>query len=134
MKDWRFYVFLYIVFSGIWGVVVKFASMRLGALTATFVAVTSSAIVVAVLTFRGLHLQWTGGMLAAVAGGLLGGLSAVAFYSALRQAPASVVVPLSSLYLVVTVLLSHVFLGEAIGARQWVGIAFGLLAIALLAV
>ena len=132
-KDWRFFILLYIVCSGVWSVLAKFASIRLGVLTTTFVAVTSAAVVVTMATFRELQFQSASGVAAAAIGGVLGGFASLALYSALRQAPVSVVMPLSSLYLILTVPLSYLFLGESIGVRQLLGIAFGLLAIALIA-
>jgi len=70
---------------------------------------------------------------AAASAGALGGIASLAFYGALRDGSASVVVPLSSLYLVLTVVLSYTFLGESIGPRQLAGVALGLVAMALLA-
>lgn len=133
LKDWRFFIFLYIICSGVWSLLAKFASVRLGTSTTAFVSVTSAAVVVAIAAFRGLRWQPGCGLAAAMAGGVLGGFASLAFYGALRQAPASVVLPLSSLYLVLTVILSHFFLGESIGVRQLIGIAFGLVAVTLLA-
>ncbi len=71
-----------------------------------------------------------GGFFVAAGGGLLAGIGSVAFYSALRRAPASVVLPVSSLYLVVTVLLASVLLGEAVGPRRIAGIACAIAATA----
>lgn len=132
LDDWRVLVFVYIVSSGLWGVLAKVAATRLDAMTASFVAVTSATAVVATVALRGLHWHSASGVAAAAAGGLLGGIASLALYGALRYGPANTVIPLSSLYLVLTVVLSWVFLGESITLRHLAGVAFGLVAIALL--
>lgn len=132
MEDWRVLVPVYIACSGVWGILAKIAAVRLGHLTSSFVAVTTATTVVAVVAFRDLEWRSGAGILAAAAGGVLGGIASIALYGALRQGPASLVLPLSSLYLVLTVLLSLVFLGESIDLRQVAGIAFGLAALMLL--
>ena len=133
LDDWRVLVLVYIVCSGLWSVLAKVAASRLDPRTATFVAVMTAAVVVAAATLRGLHWQSGSGVAAAASAGALGGVASLAFYGAMRHGLASVVVPLSSLYLVLTVVLSYMFLGESIGPRQLAGVALGLVAMALLA-
>lgn len=132
-QDWRFFILVYIVCSGVWSVLAKFASARLDSPTQTFVSVLSASVVVSAFAIRNVRWQSGSGMAAAAAGGILGGIASLAFYEALRQAPATVVMPLGSLYLVLVVILAYLFLGESIGLRQIAGIGCGLLAIALLA-
>jgi len=65
--------------------------------------------------------------------GVLGMAGNMTFYEALGQGgKAAVVVPLTTLYPMVTLALAALFLGETIGARQWAGIALALLAIFML--
>lgn len=132
MEDWRVLVFVYIVCSGAWSILAKVAATRLDAPTAAFVAVGSSTAVVAAVALRGFRWQVSGGMAAAAAAGVLGGAASLALYGALRTGPANVVVPVSSLYLVLAVVLSWLLLGESMGFRQLAGLVFGLVAIALL--
>jgi transporter family protein len=54
----------------------------------------------------------------------LGNLSLLAAYG--HQGKASIVTPLSGLYPIVTVPLAMIFFGEAVGAREWLGIALAL--------
>lgn len=131
-KDWRFLIIFYIVCTGIWGVVQKLASMKLNTMTLSFVAVISASLVVAVASIKGLQFHSLKGVLTAVLGGFLGGVATIALYGALRRAPASIVIPLSSLSVVITVILSYFFLKETIGIRHIAGIIFGILAIFLL--
>ena len=130
--DWRFYIVLYIILSGIWGVLAKSASNRIDVLTQTFVATMGASLVVIAATFRSLQWQSTLGISIATIAGILGGFSTIIFYAALRRAPANIVIPLSSLYIVLTVILSFFFLRETIHLKQFAGILLGLLAIFLI--
>jgi uncharacterized membrane protein len=133
LKDWRFLIFIYLFLTGVWGVLAKISASRLNPFTATFIAVTSCWVVVAATSFSRLQWQSRVGIVAALTCGLISGLAAIAFYGALKEAPAGVIVPLSSLYIVLTSFLAYFFLGEAMGMKQVVGIGLGILAIILLA-
>jgi len=132
-NDWRFLIILYLVLTGFWGVVAKVSASRLNPFTATFIGVTSCWIVVALGTFSRVKLESKVGVAAAITCGLISGMGALAFYGALKNAPAGVVVPLSSFYVVITAILAHFLLGETLGLRQMAGIGLGIAAIALLA-
>ncbi len=132
--NWRTLIVIYIAISGIWGVLAKFASDRINnPYTMSLVAVTGAWLVIAVLSVPRLTFQSKVGVLAAGVCGCLGGLSILLFYAALRQSLASVIIPLSSMYIIVTILLSYIFLGESLNLRQFTGILLGLLSIFLLA-
>lgn len=130
--DWRLLILIYLVITGVWGVLVKIAATHLNPLTATFTALTSAWITVAIFSFSKLSWQSGVGVLTAAVCGFLGSISAIIFYSALKQAPANVVVPLSSLYVFVTVILAYIFLGETMTSKQVIGIILGFIAIILL--
>ena len=69
----------------------------------------------------------------AALGGLLNGLGALTSFAALeRGGRASVVIPLVSVYPLVTVAGAWIFLGEHLTARQGAGVVCALLAVALL--
>jgi transporter family protein len=69
----------------------------------------------------------------AALGGLLNGLGALTSFAALeRGGKASVVIPLISVYPLVTVAGAWIFLGEHLTARQGVGVVCALLAVVLL--
>ncbi len=65
--------------------------------------------------------------------GLSWGVGTVFFIVALKYAKLSLLVPLSAVYPAVTVLLAFTFLGERLGAREIVGVAFAVVSAALLA-
>jgi transporter family protein len=64
--------------------------------------------------------------------GICGSLGGVAFFFALGHGRASIVVPLSSLYPAITILLSLLFLGEHPTPQQMLGIILALIASLLL--
>ena len=133
MEGWQAPVLLYVACAGTWSVLAKVASRRLDVPTVTFITAGSAFVVMAAATARHLTFSSAGAAALAVAGGVLAGAGSLAFYRGLARGPASLVLPLSSLSIVVTVVLSRLFLGESIGPRQMAGIAFGLLSILLLA-
>ena len=131
-KDWRLLIVTYIFMMGIWGVLIKIASTNLNPYTISFVALTSAWVTVGAISFSKLNWQSNFGVALAVLCGCMGGISSLLFYHVLKTAPASVVIPISSLYIVVTVILSFLFLGEPIGVKKIIGIVLGLVAIKLL--
>ena len=64
--------------------------------------------------------------------GLAGCVGTILFYQLLVREPASLVVPLTSLYPAVTVVLAAAFLHEELAATRIVGIVFALTAVFLL--
>lgn len=64
--------------------------------------------------------------------GLLGAGGQLILFQALRQGPAYIVFPIISLYPVLTIFLSLVFLKEKANVRQWIGIVLALIAMFLL--
>ena len=67
-----------------------------------------------------------------VAGGALDMLANLLYLLASRAGPLSVVVTLASLYPASTVLLARLVLHERLSARQWVGVACALIAVAII--
>ena len=67
-----------------------------------------------------------------VAGGALDMMANLLYLLASRAGPLSVVVTLASLYPASTVLLARLVLHERLSARQWVGVACALIAVAII--
>lgn len=130
--DWRILIILFIILAGINGFLVKVASSRLNPYTITFLAVTSTWIVVSAISFPKLNFESQSAVIVAVISGIIGGISVLVFYSALQQAPASLITPLGTLYAVVTVILSYFFLQEVQTIKHVFGIILGMVAIFLL--
>lgn len=73
------------------------------------------------------------GVTFALAAGVFAGIAAVAFYAALSYGRVGVVATISALYFVVAAILGIVLVGESLGVREVLGIAFAAIAVALLA-
>ncbi|WP_440771586.1 EamA family transporter [Natronorubrum sp. DTA28] len=73
------------------------------------------------------------GVLLALAAGVFAGIGAVAFYVGLNAGRAGIVTTVSAMYFIVAVILAAVFLGESLAPTDLLGIAFAILAVALLA-
>lgn len=72
------------------------------------------------------------GIQLAIVSGILVSISYIVFYSAISSGKISVIVPLTSLYPLVTVILSFLLLKEKITLIQGIGIFLGLISIILL--
>lgn len=64
--------------------------------------------------------------------GLIAGVGTIGFYFALSKGEASVVFPITSLYIVFPVILGYIFLKEPITLKHFLGFIFSLIAIYLL--
>ncbi|RLI34314.1 hypothetical protein DRO53_03885 [Candidatus Bathyarchaeota archaeon] len=64
--------------------------------------------------------------------GTIGSLGTISFYTALSLGKASIIVPLTALYPVVTVILSVLFLHETLTVKQALGVALAIAAILLI--
>jgi uncharacterized membrane protein len=131
--DWRSLVVVFVVCFGVWGFIAKLGLRHMSwAQLMSAMMVTNAAVVLAVAARHGGFL-WTPWTLTAVAAGAFAAVGSLTMYRALELAPASIVVPLSSLGVILTVLLSVAFLGETLSVRQIAGILCGIAAIVLLA-
>lgn len=132
LKDWRILLVIYLFVTGIWGVLIKIASTHLNPYTMSFVALTGSWLTVTAFSFSKLNWQSNFGIAVAALCGVLGGITVLLFYHILKMVPVSTVLPVSSLYIVITVILSYFILGEPVSVKKVLGIVCGLLAICLL--
>jgi transporter family protein len=119
---------------GIWGVFSKVATQQLGPQVAYLIGIFGYLPVFGILLYEtGGKVPWNPwGWAIALAAGMSTGFGLFFFFRALHQGAASVVVPLTSLYPVVTVLLSWLFLGENPSPRQLTGLVLALAAVWLL--
>jgi len=69
----------------------------------------------------------------AIIAGIMMALGAVAFYVALQTGKAVIVIPLTSLYPVVTIVLSYLILHEQISPTKGIGIVLAVVALVLMA-
>lgn len=122
---------------GVWGITAKLALKEIGLQIVVWSQVASLSIFPLYFVFfkELLPIKFEiGGILWALVSGALGIGGTLILYLLLRAAPTSLIIPLSSLYPVITVTLSFLILREKITPQQWLGILCALLAIALLTI
>lgn len=131
---WWGYALAALVFWGLWGFFSKMAAKDLSA-WAIFLYEIPVYVVLAGVILWGWRPELAaprGGVGMAALAGLCGGLGLVCFLQALTAKPAAVVVPLTSLYPVLTALLGVVILREQLTLWQWLGIGLAVIAVWLL--
>jgi transporter family protein len=124
-----------LLFWGVWGIVVKLATQQIGMQALLWGQLGAVCLfpLYFVLFKEMFPLELKAGTIAlSVVAGMLGVLGTVTFYVLLKVAPASVVVPLSALYPVVTVVLAFFFLHEDLSLTRIAGLVCALAAVWLL--
>jgi transporter family protein len=135
MKPWILYSVITVLFWGFWGVFSKLASnYSRPRQTLLFQAVGVMAFAFVVLVLERFQIQPTAaGFGWSFAAGFVNFMGFLAFFAAVQKGKVSTVISLSSLYPVVTIVLSVLLLHEKISKREGLGIAFALAAGWLLA-
>ena len=134
MAGWLFYSLLALILWGLWGVFSKIAATHLPSWAIFLVEICIYLLVGGFIwCLLRTPVTWTfPGATAAVAAGLSGGFALFFFLKALSTGPAAVVVPLTSLYPVITVLLGITFLQENLSLRHLLGVLMASAAVWLL--
>lgn len=135
-QPWFLYAMMTTALWGVWGALIELPEKAGFPATLGYVAWAATMIPVAVVALRLIHWKLDTDRRSAmlgVAAGLLGCGGQLLLFQCLRIGPAYIVFPIISLYPVVTIVLSVLFLGEKGSRRSWTGIACALIAIALLA-
>lgn len=135
MKPWILYAGATLVAWGVWGFFSKLASSHARPRqTLLFQAAGVMAFGLLVLTMEHFRIEWSPqGFGWSAAAGFVNFVGFLAFFAAIEKGKVSTVIAMSSLYPVVTILLSVLLLHEKIGAREGLGIMCALLAGFLLA-
>jgi len=133
---WLAYSLLTLALWGVWGVLLKIASegrdWKQVYVTANLAIVAVVALMVAM--YRGQVIMADSKGLVAFAAGLTGTLGFISMIMALSSGgKASIVVPLTSAYPAVTVVLSRIVLGEELDAVKITGIVLVVLGVMILA-
>ena len=137
MRGWLSFAIAALVVWGLWGFVPKLATNRISARSALVYDALGAALVgIVVLAALGFRPDRDArGALAATATGVLVTLGSLCFFAALgRGGKVSVVVPLTSLYPAIAVLLGVVFLGERPSPLHGLAALLALVAVVLFAV
>ncbi len=137
LMKWAIAAVLTLLLWGVWGVLLKKISVK--AEWYTVYLVTNTAIVLVMLTivftkgFSHISVLDTKSIIIGLAAGLAGTLGYIFLIWSLQWGgKASVVIPLTSLYPAITVVLSYIVLGENLSYKQIAGIIFAMIAIVLL--
>lgn len=138
VPPWLLYVLAGVFFYGVWGIQSKIVTESVSPLANQVLSTPGLLLVTLVLCLRreaprAAAANRGHGILFALATGILGAAGNVTFFEALNQgSKASVVVPLTTLYPMVTVILALALLKEKINRWQKLGIALAVLSIAIL--
>jgi len=134
MSIWVVFSLVALLLWGLWGVFSKVATGYLGPQAAYLLGIFGYLPIVALLLYQtGGRVPWhPSGWAAAGAAGACTAAALLFYYRALVHGPVSVVVPLTSLYQIVTVSLSWLFLGESLSPRQLAGLILAVAAVWLL--
>jgi transporter family protein len=138
MPAWLVYTVLTILFWGAWGLVSKIASNGVDANT-NQIFYTLGLLPLILIVLRSPRLkqgtQRRAGIFWAFTTGILGGTGNIAFFHALVVGgKASIVVPVTALFPVVTVVLAMIFLRERLSNPQKLGFCLAIGAIYLLSI
>ena len=131
---WVFFVLLTLLVWGCWGFLTRVAAASLGWRDTTAIAAIGNMIAAVsfIMLSRAELAPQSPSWFAALSAGVLGFLGALTFYVALDQNPSSLVIVATSLYPIITIILSVLLLGENMSVRQMVGAAFAILALILI--
>ncbi len=127
--DYRLLSILALLFWGMWGFIVKVLSPRT---TPESIAFWSSLFGLLPVTIYGLARgteRWARPHPLVLVSGIAAGVATVLFYIAIRKGPASVVVPLSGMYILIPAVLGFIILKEPVTLSHMVGLACAALAV-----
>lgn len=135
MNELLFLGLIVILLWGIWGFAAKVAISDIGLQAIFWISVVSDILIVLYLLisnqFFPLRLEEKGIMYSIISG-ITGGIAIILFYILLKKYQASIVLPLTSLYPVVVVILGILILKEKITYLNGIGVVLALIAIYLL--
>jgi uncharacterized membrane protein len=132
IKPWILYTFITTLFWGVWGAVIVFPEKAGFPATLGYCvwALTMVPCAIVALKVSKWKLDYDKrSILIGCTVGILGALGQLILFQALRTGPAYMVFPIISLFPVITVFLSAVFLKESTSRKHWWGIGMALAAI-----
>lgn len=135
MPAWFMPAVVAVLLWGVWGLFQKLAANQMPPRNVYLMSTLGMvAVVLSVLATSEFPLEVTvGGFFFAVLAGICSSLGGVLFLQALSRGNASIVIPFTALYPLITIILSFTILRETITVKQGVGIALALISMVLLA-
>lgn len=132
--SWKVAALLLLATNCVWAIATKVVATRLPPATAGLLAVGGGFATLAILAGRSAWpANWGRWHVAALAIGLLGGAATWLYYKAISEGPLSVILPLTSQFVVVAAVAGWLIFGEPMNLRTVLGIIFGILSVVLLA-
>ena len=110
--DYRLLSLLALLCWGAWGFATKLISRSQSAQCVAFWSTLASMLPVTLFALFGRASRWVRPAPLALASGVAAGVASVLFYVAIKKGPASVVMPLTGMYILIPALLGFIFLRE----------------------
>lgn len=135
IKTWQLYTLITTLFWGVWGAFIEIPEKNGFPATLGYAVWALTMIPCAIVALSVTGWKINTDARSVVNGGIVGLSGAggqLILFQALRDGPAYIVFPIISLYPVITVLLSVLYLNERTNRKHWIGIGIALLAILLL--
>jgi len=125
------------IFWGLWSILMKMA-LKYAEWHQVFLFSSIPGIFIAIamfLTFKTSKIETNSpAIYYSILAGVLGALGTIAFNIALKSGKASIIVPLTSLYPIITIIIAKIFLREQITSLQGLGILLAIISIFLLSI
>jgi len=130
---WKVWTFLATLAWTLWGVSVKYALQRIHWTRLEVLSALAGLIAMLIIAPSSLLVKFDRANLIGFIAGGLGAAGAILFYIAVSKGPVSVVIPITSLYVVGVAAVGILLLGEPLTWRKALGVACAAAAMALLA-
>lgn len=127
--DYRILSLLTLFLWGIWGFMTKILTRDTAAETVAFWSTLASVVPILLYTLAAGTMQWVRTAPWAMLSGVAAGCATVCFYLALKGGPASVVLPLTGMYIVIPAVLGFIVLKEQVSINHILGLGFAILAV-----
>lgn len=134
-KAWLIYAVTVTILWGVWGALIEIPEKAGFPATLGYSVWALTMIPVSLIALKKVNWQLNydkKSILYGMLAGLLGSGGQLILFQTLRIGPAYIVFPIISLYPVVTIILSIIFLKERANKKAWIGIVLALIAILLL--
>jgi len=130
--DYRLLSLLALLCWGLWGFATKLISRNQPPEGVAFWSTLASMLPITLFALAGGASRWTRPAPLALVSGVAAGIASVFFYIAIKRGPASVVMPLTGMYILIPALLGFVFLKEPPTVTHLLGLVCAGLAVFLL--
>ena len=134
IADWLIYALCCSLLYGFWGFFSKLATQYINYNTAFVYEAVGSILATLFIIVKTNNFSWQGdfrGIIFALLVGLCGTVASLVFFMAIGKGPVTSVVSITSIYPIVTVLLSFIFLKEPITLFQTIALFLAVIAVIL---